>query len=414
MKRTLEKLNRLRQEKEKELEQQLHNIKEKLNRSHGESGQIRSSLDELENRLNQRLESGKKKSLFKKPAGGGSSEAAVSLEILSALKRISHSHDQQNLEVRQWCSDCVRLVETAARLMDTKDKEWDALGSHHVGMIFKSLEWKVEKLSDSYEDANLLMKKFLRVKEELDRLLALLERGEAPSPEQVRALAGPLEDFKYAGFENRFRGWEEKVKQQQRDYLSYFSTRLPVLDLGCGRGEFIQLLQDNGVPARGIDVNEQMVDICRDKGLDCRKADIMETLYEQEDNSLGGIFSSQVIEHLTPSYLKRMVELSYFKLAPSACIILETINPASVFSLVEIYFLDLSHKNPVHPQTLRFLLESSGFKDAQIKYSVPLEGERLTELPGNDDRDLVINENIDKLNRLLFAPSNYAGIAVKT
>jgi O-antigen chain-terminating methyltransferase len=257
------------------------------------------------------------------------------------------------------------------------------------------------------------MKKFLHIKEELDQLLAVLGKGQSPSPEQVRALAGPLEDFKYAGFENRFRGWEEKVRQQQQDYLPYFTTRLPVLDLGCGRGEFVQLLQDNGIPASGIDVNEQMVDICRDKGLDCRKADIIETLFAQEDNSLGGIFSSQVIEHLSPSYLKRMVELSFFKLAPSGCIILETINPASVFSLVEIYFLDLSHKNPVHPQTLQFLLESSGFKEVKIEYSVQLKEESLRTLPGNTDTDLAMNENIDKLNRLLYAPSNYAAIAVK-
>ncbi len=414
MKRTLEKLNRDRQEKEKRLSRQLQDIKKRIECSRGDFDQIQASLVSLEEQLFRGKEASAGKGLFNKSRTRLSQKDTFDKNIIFALKQISRALARQNQDTRQWCADCVHLVETAAQLMDVKDKEWDALSSNHVGMIFKSLEWKVEKLSDSYEDANLLMKKFLRVKEDLDCLLAVLEKKESPSPEQVRALAGPLEDFKYAGFENRFRGWEEKVKQQQRDYLPYFNTRLPVLDLGCGRGEFVQMLRDNGIPAGGIDVNEQMVDICRDKGLDCRKADIIETLYAHEDNSLGGIFSSQVIEHLSPSYLKRLVELSYFKLAPSGCIILETINPASVFSLVEIYFLDLSHKNPVHPQTLRFLLESSGFKEVKIEYSIPLEEERLRPLPGNTDRDLAINENIDKLNRLLFAPSNYAAIAVKS
>jgi SAM-dependent methyltransferase len=414
MKRTLERLNRDRQEKENRLKRQLLDIKNKLDLSRADRNQVEVYLSTLTDRLERESEPSEDKSFFKRFRAQDPERQAPDTAVLSVLKPIYQQIKQQNQEVREWCSDCVHLIEAAAELMDAKDKEWDALGSNHVGMIFKSLEWKVEKLSDSYEDANLLMKKFLRVKEGLDRLLAVLEKGHSPSPEQVRAFTGPLEDFKYAGFENRFRGWEEKVREQQRNYLPYFNTRRPVLDLGCGRGEFVQLLRENGIPASGIDVNEQMVDICRDKGLDCSKADIIETLYSQKDNSLGGIFSSQVIEHLTPSYLKRLVELSYFKLAPSGSIVLETINPASVFSLVEIYFLDLSHKNPVHPQTLRFLLESSGFKEVKIEYSVPLGEERLKPLPGDTDRDSAINENIDKLNRLLYAPSNYAAIAVKT
>lgn len=413
MKRTLEKLNRDRLQREKSLDHQLQDIKNKLHRNSDDFDQIQKALNVVEDRIKRQSEPERKKSSFlksRKESGNKAEDPAV----LSSINKILESINRQNKETRKRISECVHLIETTADVMDVKDKEWDALGSNHVGMVFKSLEWKIEKLSDSYEDSSLLMKKFLHVKEELDQLLAVLEKGQSPSPEQVRALAGPLEDFKYAGFENRFRGWEEKVRQQQQDYLPYFTTRLPVLDLGCGRGEFVQLLQDNGIPASGIDVNEQMVDICRDKGLDCRKADIIETLFAQEDNSLGGIFSSQVIEHLSPSYLKRMVELSFFKLAPSGCIILETINPASVFSLVEIYFLDLSHKNPVHPQTLQFLLESSGFDEVKIEYSVPLQEERLQLVPGNSDRDLIINENLDKLNRLLYAPSNYAAIAVKS
>ncbi|MFC2156725.1 class I SAM-dependent methyltransferase, partial [Acidobacteriota bacterium] len=224
---------------------------------------------------------------------------------------------------------------------------------------------------------------------------------------------GPLEDWRYAGFENRYRGSVEEIKEQLSQYLEYFSAGARVLDLGCGRGEFVELLVNKGLDAEGVDLNEQMIEICREKGLNCRKADILETLAGCEDGFLGGIFSSQVIEHLPPEYLKRMVELAYFKLAPSGHIVLETVNPTSVFTLVQIYYLDMSHQMPIHPRALKYLMESVGFENVEIKYSAPLGDERLRDLPSEDEHSVVLNQNIDKLNDLLFAPSNFAVIGRK-
>jgi O-antigen chain-terminating methyltransferase len=140
----------------------------------------------------------------------------------------------------------------------------------------------------------------------------------------------------------------------------------------------------------------------------------LEKLAEWEDNSLSGIFSSQVIEHLPPPYLQRLVEMAYFKLAPSSYMVLETINPTSVFSLVQIYFLDLSHQKPLHPQAVKFLMESAGFEEVEIKYSSPMDEERLQELPAADKNSSILNQNIDKLNKLLYSPSNYAAIGKKS
>jgi O-antigen chain-terminating methyltransferase len=307
----------------------------------------------------------------------------------------------------------IDLIELQAALADAKDKEWDALGSNHVGLIFKSMEWRVDKLAAEYEDVKILMKKFILLREKLTQLLAVLEEKKMPTPPEVREFLEPLEDWRYAGFENRFRGYEEEVKKQQRDYLSSFPKKGVVLDLGCGRGEFLELLRENGIEAAGVDSNSQMVDICLDKGLRCQKGDILEKLAEWEDGSLAGIFSSQVIEHLPPANLKRLIELSYQKLSPSGMLVLETINPASVFTLVQIFYLDLSHQKPIHPQALKFILEAAGFEDVQIKYSFALESERLKNLPGADERTAILNQNIDRLNDLLFAPANYAAISRK-
>jgi O-antigen chain-terminating methyltransferase len=118
-----------------------------------------------------------------------------------------------------------------------------------------------------------------------------------------------------------------------------------------------------------------------------------------------------VIEHLPPQYLKKLIEMCHYKLAPGGTLVLETVNPLSVFALVQVYYLDLSHRNPIHPQALKFMLEASGFEDVEIKYSSPLEREKLQPLPGADDRTAVLNRNIDSLNELLFGPVNYAAVA---
>jgi O-antigen chain-terminating methyltransferase len=305
------------------------------------------------------------------------------------------------------------LIQLNTALTDEKDKEWDALSNNHVTMIFKSLELRVDQLDAQYKESNLLMKRFAELKEKLNQLIQILEEKKIPSPALVNELRQPLEDWRYTGFENRFRGSEAQVKLQLEKYSPYFKKEGRVLDLGCGRGEFLELLREKGYEAEGIDINDQMVHICRDRGLDCEKADILEKLVKYDDNTLGGIFSSQVIEHLHPAYLKRMIELAYLKLRQQGSIVLETINPTSVFTLVQVYYLDISHKQPVHPQALKFLLESSGFEDVEIQYSKPLEEEMLKTLPGGDDISSLLNQNIDSLNKLLFAPANYAAIATK-
>jgi 2-polyprenyl-3-methyl-5-hydroxy-6-metoxy-1,4-benzoquinol methylase len=406
MKRIIEELSRKSREKDSQLKKKVEKLQkeisgfsEKINTS-----KLNSLISDLEKSLKKKV---------KKKFRADSQSKEIDLLLFSSIKEfrqilngiISHTKDFMSLSVD--------MVESTQELMEAKDREWDALSSNHVQMIFKSMEWKIDKLSADYKDASALMKRFILFKEKLNHLISLLEKKEMPSLNQVKEIHQSIEDVPYAGFENRFRGLDEQVKEQQRNYLSYFKEASLVLDLGCGRGEFLELLQQNGIRARGIDTNGQMIETCKDKGLDCDKADILETLSEYDDNSIGGIFSSQVVEHLTPSYLKRMVEMAYHKLSPSGTIIIETVNPLSVFSLVQIYFLDLSHHQPIHPQALSFLLKSSGFEDIQIKYSAPLENEKLKPLPEKDEITSLLNENIDKINNLLYAPSNYAAVGKK-
>jgi len=306
------------------------------------------------------------------------------------------------------------LAELQAALGDARDREWDALGSNHVGMIFKSLEWRVDRLAAEHEDVQALMAKLRSLRDTLDRLLAALEGGTAPSTADVREVLEPLRDWHYAGFESRFRGRRPDIKHELASYLPYFPKDGRVLDLGCGRGEFLEVLRESGREGAGVDLNSLMVEACRDRGLDCEKGDLLEKLAAEPDGSLAGIFSSQVIEHLTTDQLRRLVDLARRKVGRGGVLVLETVNPLSVFALVQIFYLDSTHQKPVHPQAPKFLLEDAGFEEVEIKFSAPLEGERLRDLPPADDRAAILNENIDRLNALLFAPAQYAAIAKRS
>jgi len=420
MRRIIEKLAQKRRKKEEEFAQKLKALEDKSKQdiSLKKSSRFQDLLNRLEDISKTKEEpSGKKKrgltpslAKFSKKL---SSKESLGQETFLILTEFQDILDQNFAQIKELISQVTELVRLNSSLADARDREWDALGSNHVGMIFKSMEWRVDKLAAEYEDVKILMKKFLFLKEKLNKLLSVLEEKKIPSPPQVKEILEPLEDWRYAGFENRFRGYEDEIKKQQANYLPYFKKKGKVLDLGCGRGEFLELLEKNGINGAGIDINDQMIDICLEKGLVCQKGDILEKLAEYENESLSGIFSSQVIEHLPPSYLKRLLELAYFKLAPSSYLVLETINPVSVFSLVQIYFLDLSHQKPIHPQAIKFLMESSGFEEVKIEYSSPIEEERLQDLPEADEVSTVLNQNIDKLNKLLYSPSNYAAIGKK-
>jgi O-antigen chain-terminating methyltransferase len=414
MKRTIEKLTEARRSKEDDLARSAAKLKAK----DAEDSLVRRSIRLKESlvRLEQ-LAGSLKVLLAQKRPLLGLKHPGVPAEFVglaaATLKEAATLIDDQARETRAQTAAVLELIKKLPPLMEAKDRELEARASNHVGMIFKSMEWRVDKFAAEYEDVQILMKKFFLIREKLDSLILALEKGKKPSPVDVRAALGPLEDWRYAGFENRFRGSEEDIRKQQSGYADAFRKGGKVLDLGCGRGEFLDLLRENGIEGEGVDLNGQMIDICLDKGLNCRQGDILDRLTQVPDGSLDGIFSSQVVEHLRPAYLKKLVETAHAKLALGGTIVLETVNPASVFALVQIYYLDLSHEKPVHPRALQFMLESTGFSDVEVRYSAPLDAERLRELPGADERTSVMNENLDRLNDLLFAPPNYAVLGKK-
>jgi SAM-dependent methyltransferase len=243
----------------------------------------------------------------------------------------------------------------------------------------------------------------------------------APAPSRD-AFSGALDAYKYVGFEDQFRGSQEVIRERLASYLPIFDGAADVLDVGCGRGEFLDLLAAGGISARGIDLNHEMAEGCRARGLDVTEADAVGYLATLPDASLGGIFAAQVVEHLQPGYLLRFLELAFHKLRPGGRLVLETLNPACWVAFFESYIRDITHVLPLHPETLKYLVVASGFTKAAIEFRSPVPPQdRLQPIAvpagGNaalDDLTEAFNANVEKLNSRMFTYLDYAVIGEKT
>lgn len=185
--------------------------------------------------------------------------------------------------------------------------------------------------------------------------------------------------FDYFLFEQQERGPAAEIKRRQSIYLDLFRERSNVVDLGCGRGEFVELLSENGVTVTGVDDSEDMADFCRDRGLPVVQADIFEYLTGLPDEGLDGIFLSQVVEHFPPAQILELVSLCAKKLEPGGVIVAESVNTNCQAALSNFY-LDPTHVRPVPPELLRFMLEQQGFRFETFRFSSPVTGSDIDEV----------------------------------
>ena len=267
----------------------------------------------------------------------------------------------------------------------------------------------VDALSERADASAAARERAERLVRELEERLARLERrapaaGGRSVPVTVAAQPAAASVPDYFAFESRMRGSVDSIRDRQRLYVDVLRDAAPVLDAGCGRGELLGLLREAGVEARGIDADSDMVAYARGDGLDVQQADLVEYLQAAADASFGAIFMGQVVEHLPAPTLVQTFQLAAAKLRPGGVLIAETINPLSPIALRN-YFADLTHAQPLVPETLELLARQSGFAETEIRY-LNEPAERLTE-----PDDPVIAANVRRLNDLLFAPLDYALVA---
>ena len=252
-------------------------------------------------------------------------------------------------------------------------------------LLRKGMRWYVEPLAQqqrSFNDATLKLIDALfeeldrvsadresrgRLVAELEERLIRLERRPGGTPATVAAQPAATALPDYFAFESRMRGPTELVRERQRHYVEALREHAPVLDVGCGRGELVALLRDAGVEARGVDADSDMVAFAQGEGLDVEQADLLAHLEAQADGSTGAIFAGQVVEHLPPPALVRFLELAHAKLRDGGVLIVETINPLSPLALRN-YFADLTHAQPLVPETLEQLVRHAGFRDVETHF----------------------------------------------
>ncbi|MGD1095787.1 MAG: methyltransferase domain-containing protein [Bryobacteraceae bacterium] len=172
-------------------------------------------------------------------------------------------------------------------------------------------------------------------------------------------------------FSQVFRGQEDRIREHQKRYVARFQGATEVLDLGCGRGEFLEAAREGGLTARGIDDSEECVAICRSKGLSADLAELFEYLDGLPDQSLGGVYCSQVVEHLPPERLPDLVNLLAKKMHPGTLLAIETPNPECLAIFATHFYLDPTHTRPIPPALLRFYFEEAGFGNIEVERLSP-------------------------------------------
>ncbi|MDX1382891.1 MAG: class I SAM-dependent methyltransferase [Thermoanaerobaculia bacterium] len=249
---------------------------------------------------------------------------------------------------------------------------------------------------------------------------SIAERGGPTDDASPAPVEEAIEDWYYQELEARFRGAREEIRSRIREYLPLLAGRQRVLDLGCGRGEALEVFAEAGVGASGVDSSAEMVRLCGEAGLEAVQGDLLADLAGREEASLDGIVSFHVIEHLPVPVLDRLVKLAWRALEPGGVLVLETPNPLSLTMAANLFWRDPTHLRPVHPDVLRLLLELGGFDQVEIRPLHPFpDDERLPEieLEGLDGSARVVADRVnrlrDRIDAALFGDRDYAAIGIK-
>lgn len=250
----------------------------------------------------------------------------------------------------------------------------------------------------------------------LEMLLAEVRRRmpEPLSREQIARVADEedhLLDAFYVSFEDRYRGTRADIKNRQRTYLPEVARAVaaaggaPVMDVGCGRGEWLELLQENGFAAQGCDLNRIMVQESRDRGLDVTLGDALEALAAMPDNSRAAVTGFHIIEHLPFANVIRLFDQALRVLRPGGVALFETPNPGNLLVASEAFYLDPTHRNPLPAELMVFAAEMRGFTAVESRFLHPPAGP----IPDAPDSPL-----LDLLRTRIYAPRDYAVIGWKT
>ena len=313
--------------------------------------------------------------------------------IAERLAEIQKAGDDSSLKLSEQAQQLANQQQHLDRIEQT------AATQTLVSKLNRELREELEKT-----DAGLLMQE--------RRLTVLLDqiKHDAAAPPNLTEVAANekdhLLDALYASFEDRFRGSREEISRRLQVYVPFLKEAkitAGVLDIGCGRGEWLQLLRSEGIEARGVDRNRVFVEACRDAGLDVVEEDALNYLRSQPDDSLSAVTAIHFVEHVPFETLIAVVDEIRRTLRPGGLLIAETPNPENFMVGSCNFYTDPTHRNPIPSQTLKFLLESRGLRCKDVLKLRPWDEARL-------DGD---SELISRFNEYFYSAPDYGIVATK-
>jgi O-antigen chain-terminating methyltransferase len=272
-------------------------------------------------------------------------------------------------------------------------------------VVISLVRWWIAAITDRQERVNQLLAR------------AVIDQRNAPSPQFDERLsrlerewrrwrddevAGSLESRFFAA---RFSGDEPVIRKQSEAFVELFARRERVLDLGSGRGTFLELLRDRRIGGYGVDLDPTMTDEVRSRGLEAYTADALEHLRSCGDASLDGLYSRHVAEHILPGELVAVLRELRRVLRPGSPIVFVTPNPATLTVGAHTFWLDPQHRRPIPPELFSFYLEVEGYLRVETRTSQPSDTRLNEDVPAGAIRD-----NVKLLNRTLFGDRDYAVI----
>ena len=251
------------------------------------------------------------------------------------------------------------------------------------------------------------------------RLTMLLEeaRKRLPKPldkEQLGIMAEEERralDALYMALEDQFRGSREEIKERLRIYLPILkeaklgSEKMPILDVGCGRGEWLELLKEQNLKAQGVDINRVLSENCREQGLDVIERDVIVHLRSLPDASLGAVTGFHIIEHLPFEVVVNLIDEIVRVLKPGGVAILETPNPENVLVGSNTFYLDPTHRNPLPSALVKFIAEARGLCRVEVMHLHSQDVHRVKEAG--------LDEMTKRFNDLFYGPLDYAVVGWK-
>ncbi len=314
-------------------------------------------------------------------------------------------------------ADADQLVQFNNHIVSLSDKKADETS---VMELKSSLESKTNSIDISIVGIQRQIQDHKRnILDQQRRITLLLEEARKRLPEPIShdqiqnmvAEEDHLLDAMYASFEDRFRGTREDIKQRQSIYLPIVleakagAKDAPILDLGCGRGEWLEILHHEGLIAKGVDINRVFLEGCRELGLDVVEQDAIAYLRSLKSNSIGAVTAFHLIEHLPLKTLIALMDEALRVLQPGGLIILETPNPKNLLVGTCSFYMDPTHIKPLPRSLCEFLLEARGFVNVAGMDLNPFENFQ----PPKENE----NSFTEAVNQYLFGPRDIAIIGRK-